>query len=84
MVVEDKRRTLREVELVGQLEREVGGRDGDLGEPALAAEGGNPVAGLDGSVIGRLAYDAADLATGDEWQWWLVLVLPPGLQQLRE
>ena len=44
VVVEDERRALGEVELVGELEGHVLGRHDDLGEPSEHAEGGHPVA----------------------------------------
>ncbi len=61
VVVEDQRRALREVELVGQLEHEERRRHRDLGPAAEHAERGHAVAGAHAGAVGRRADHPADL-----------------------
>jgi hypothetical protein len=84
VVVEDQRRSLREVELGREREREVLGRNGGLGEAAERAERSHPVARLDRRALGGTEHHAADLAAGYERQRRFHLVLTACLQQLRE
>ena len=66
MVVEDQRRALGEVELLGEGEAELLGGDGDLCEPAEAAERHHARAGPQARLLGRDADDARDLAARHE------------------
>ena len=84
VVVEDERRALREVELVGQLEAEECRRHRDLRPAAEHAERGDAVAGLDLCALRRLADHPADLAARRERKLGLDLVLAAGLEQLGE
>ena len=84
MVVEDQRRALGEVQLVGQREGEELRRDRHLGEAAEHAEGGDAIAGRTAAPSGALRTTPADLAARHERQRRLELVLAAGLQHLGE
>ena len=84
MVVEDQRSALREVELVGEREREELGGDGDLSPAAERTEGGDALPLAHRGTGGRAEDHAADLAAGDERQRRFHLVLAACLQKLGE
>ncbi len=84
VVVEDQARALGDVELVGEREGHVRGRDGLLGEAAQVAAGGHAVPDGDSRVARHLEHRARDLRARDERQLGLELVLAAALQHLGE
>ncbi len=61
VVVEDQTGALREIELIGQREREERRGNRGLREPAERTERRHPVAGLDRRARRRAAHDAGNL-----------------------
>jgi len=84
VVVHDQTRALREVKVVGELEREEIWRHGHLGPAGEQGTGGDAVPLAQPGALGRAPNGPRHLAAGHEREVGLDLVLPAGLEHLGE